>query len=173
MQTYYSFTNFFNNVCLAHPNITTFTMGDLYNVDMAKQTLFPLAHLIVNNTNIDLGIMTYNVTLMVMDRVVDITDTSYGHYNYLVKNYKDVTNIADVHNTSLATINDIASYIYRNPDAYSYTIAGSSLATPFEERFNNLLAGWAIDLNVSVGNVNPMCAISLSDNKANGGDDVC
>jgi hypothetical protein len=108
-----------------------------------------------------------------MDRVVDITDTSYGHYNYLVKNYKDVTNIADVHNTSLATINDIASYIYRNPDAYSYTITGGSLATPFEERFNNLLAGWAIDMNISVGNVNPMCAISLSDTKANGGDDVC
>jgi hypothetical protein len=173
MQTYYSFTNFFNNVCLAHPNITTFTMGDLYNVDMAKQTLFPLAHLIVNNTSIDLGVMTYNISLLVMDRVVDITDNSYGHYNYLVKNYKDVNNLIDVHNTSLSTINDIASYIYRNPDAYSYTITGASLATPFEERFDNLLAGFAIDMNISVGNVNPMCAISLSDTKANGGDDVC
>jgi hypothetical protein len=140
---------------------------------MAKQTLFPLAHLIVNNTNIDLGVMTYNVTLMVMDRVVDITPDSYGHYNYLLKNYKDVNNLIDVHNTSLSTINDIASYIYRNPDAYSYTITGGSLATPFEERFDNLLAGWAIDMNVSVGNVNPICAINLNSNLANGGDATC
>jgi hypothetical protein len=173
MQTYYSFTNFFNSVCLAHPNITTFTMGDIYNVDMAKQTLFPLAHLIVNNTNIASGLMQYNVTLMVMDRVVDVTDSSFGHYNYLLKNYKDVTNLIDVHNTSLSTLNDIVSYIYRNPDAYQYNVIGDSLATPFEERFNNLLAGWAIDMNISVGNTNPMCAISLNTNLANGGDDVC
>jgi hypothetical protein len=117
--------------------------------------------------------MTYNVTLMVMDRVVDITPDSYGHYNYLIKNYKDVNNLIDVHNTSLSTINDIASYIYRNPDAYSYTITGGSLATPFEERFDNLLAGWAIDMNVSVGNVNPICAINLNSNLANGGDATC
>jgi len=173
MQTYYSFTNFFNNVCLAHPNITTFTMGDLYNVDMAKQTLFPLAHLIVNNTTIASGLFQYNVTLLVMDRVVDVTDNSYGHYNYLLKNYKDVTNLIDVHNTSLSTLNDITSYIYRNPQSYQYNVIGDSLATPFEERFDNLLAGWAIDLNISVGNVNPMCAIEISDNQANGGDNVC
>ena len=86
MQTYYSVTNFFNNVCTAHPNIKSFTLGDLYTVDMKKQQLFPLAHLIVNNVNIDTGLMTYNVTLMVMDRVADIVDLSEGHYNNLVKN---------------------------------------------------------------------------------------
>lgn len=173
MQTFYSFTNFFNNVCLAHPNVTTFTLGDIYNIDMAKQTLFPLAHLIVNNVAIDSGIMTYNVTLLVMDRVQDITQDSVGPYNTIVKNYKDVTNILDVWNTSLMTINDITSYIYRNPDAYSYNVIGSSLATPFDERFDNLLAGFSIDMNVAVGNTNPICAISLSDSLANGGDNVC
>jgi hypothetical protein len=71
------------------------------------------------------------------------------------------------------TINDITSYIYRNPDAYQYNVIGSSLATPFEERFQNLLAGWAIDMNISVGNTNPMCAISLTDNLAAGGDVSC
>ena len=55
MQTYYTFTNFFNSVCLSHPNIETFTVGDLANIDMAKQTLFPLSHLIVNNVNINIG----------------------------------------------------------------------------------------------------------------------
>jgi hypothetical protein len=162
-----------NSVCLAHPNITTFTIGDLYNVDLAKQTLFPLAHLIVNNAAIDSGVMTYNVTLLVMDRVNDITQDSAGPFNSITKNYKDVTNLLDVWNTSLMTINDITSYIYRNPDAYQYNVIGSSLATPFDERFDNVLAGWSIDMNISVGNTNPMCAISLSTSLANGGNETC
>ena len=173
MQTYYSFTNFFNNVCAVHPNIETFSMDDIRTIDTFKQTLFPLANLMVNNVNIDSGVMTYNVTFMVMDRVQDITQDSVGPYNTMIKNYKDVTNILDVWNTSLMTVNDIVSYIYRNPDAYSYNVVGSSLATPFDERFDNLLAGFSVDMNISVGNTNPICAISLSDTLANGGDVVC
>jgi hypothetical protein len=108
-----------------------------------------------------------------MDRVGDITELSSGHYNTLIKNYKDVTNIIDVHNTSLMTLNDIVSYIYRDPQAGELIVNGSSLATPFEERFDDLLAGWAIDMNIAVGNPQDMCAIVISDNLANGGDNVC
>jgi hypothetical protein len=173
MQTYYSFTQFFANVCNAHPNITTFDMSDIRTIDTEKQTLFPYANLIVNNVAIDSGVMTYNVTLMVMDRVVEVEDVSVGNFNTIDKDYRGYSNVADVWNTSLMTINDITSYIYRNPDAYQYNVVGSSLATPFEERFQNLLAGWAIDMNISVGNENPMCVISLTDNLAAGGDVSC
>jgi hypothetical protein len=173
MQTYYSFVQFFANVCAAHPNITTFTMDDIRTIDTNKQTLFPLANLIVNNTAIDSGVMTYNVSFMVMDRVVDITDESKGPYNTLTYNYARTNNLVDVHNTSLMTINDIISYIYRNPDAYQYNVIGASLVTPFEERFSNLVAGWAADINIAVGNTQPMCVISLSSNLAAGQQDVC
>jgi hypothetical protein len=173
MQTYYSFTQFFSNVCNAHPNVTTFDLSDIATIDTEKQTLFPYANLIVNNVSIDLGVMTYNVTLMVMDRVVEVEDVSVGSFNTIDKDYKGYSNVLDVWNTSLMTINDITSYIYRNPDAYQYNVIGASLATPFEERFQNLLAGWAIDMNISVGNTNPMCAISLSTDLANGGNETC
>jgi hypothetical protein len=173
MQTYYSFTQFFANVCAVHPNITTFTMDDIRTIDTSKQTLFPLANLIVNNASIDSGVMTYNVTFMVMDRVVDITDQSTGPFNTLTYNYARTNNLVDVYNTSLMTINDVVSYIYRNPDAFQYNVIGASLATPFEERFSNLLAGWAVDMNISVGNTQPMCVISLNDNLAAGQQNVC
>jgi len=45
MQTYYSFVQFINNVCSAHPSVTTFSMDDIRNIDTEKQTLFPLANL--------------------------------------------------------------------------------------------------------------------------------
>jgi hypothetical protein len=60
MQTYYSFTQFFANVCAAHPNITTFTMDDIRTIDTSKQTLFPLANLIVNNASTDLSQLIIN-----------------------------------------------------------------------------------------------------------------
>ena len=168
MQTYYTFTNFFNSVCLSHPSIETFTVGDLANIDMAKQTLFPLSHLIVNNVNINSGIMTYNVTLLVMDRVVDIVQDSYSPFNNIVKDYKTITNIMDVHNSTLLTSNDIVSYIYRNPQSYQYNVIGDSLTTPFEDRFDNVVAGWSTDLNIAVGNPNDMCVISLNVDLAQG-----
>jgi hypothetical protein len=148
-------------------------MSDIRTLDTEKQTLFPYANLIVNNVSIDSGVMTYNVTLMVMDRVVEVEDVSVGKFNEIEKDYRGYSNVFDVWNTCLMTINDITSYIYRNPDAYQYNVIGASLATPFEERFQNLLAGWAIDMNIAVGNTNPICAISLSDNLAAGGDVVC
>jgi len=106
MQTYYSFTNFFNNVCAVHPNIETFSMDDIRTIDTFKQTLFPLANLMVNNVNIDSGVMTYNVTFMVMDRVADIIPDSVGPVNTKTYDYKGITNIVDVHNSCLLTIND-------------------------------------------------------------------
>ena len=173
MQTYYSFTQFFANVCTSHPSIKLFTMDDIRTVDTRKQTLFPLANLLVNNVTIDSGLMTYNVTLMVMDRVVEITDQSEGPYNTITKDYKGYNNILDVHNSTLYTINDIISYIYRNPQSFEYNVTTSALVTPFEERFSNLLAGWAADINVTVGNPQPMCAIEISDSQATGNQNAC
>lgn len=173
MQTFYSFTQFFANVCNAHPNITTFDMSDIRTLDTEKQTFFPYANLIVNNANIDSGVMTYNVTFMVMDRVVEVEELSEGKLNTITKNYKGYSNVMDVYNSTLLTINDVISYIYRNPDAYQYNVIGSSLCTPFEERFQNLLAGWAVDMNIAVGNPNDMCVIDLSAALAAGGDATC
>jgi len=173
MQTYYSFTQFFANVCNVHPNITTFDMTDIRTLDTEKQTLFPYANLIVNNVNIDSGVMTYNVTFMVMDRVVEVEELSAGKFNTITKDYRGYSNIVDVHNTTLLTINDVVSYIYRNPDALDYNVIGSSLCTPFEERFQNLLAGWAINMNIAVGNPQDMCVINLSTALAAGSDVSC
>jgi len=173
MQTFYSFTQFFANVCNVHPNITTFDMSDIRTIDTEKQTLFPYANLIVNNINIDSGVMTYNITFMVMDRVVEVEDVSVGRFNTITKDYRGYSNVVDVWNSTLLTINDVVSYVYRNPDAYQYNVIGSSLCTPFEERFSNLLAGWAIDMNVAVGNPNDMCVIDLSAALAAGGDPTC
>lgn len=173
MQTFYSVTTFFNNVCLAHPNIKYFTLGDVYAIDQKKQPQFPYANLLVNNVTIDSGQMVYNLSLFVMDRVNDVQQNSYGHYNEFYKDWKGIDNSQDVWNTTLLTINDIVSYIYRNPQAYAYNIIGSTLCTPFEQRFDSFMWGWVADINMAVGNPQDMCVIDINDSQAQGNETAC
>jgi len=100
MQTIYSFTQFFNSICLAHPNIETFNVSDdMFDADTAKQTLFPLAYMVLNNATINgYSAMTYNVNLIVMDRVTDVTQDSTGKFNSITKDYKGITHLLDVWN---------------------------------------------------------------------------
>jgi len=174
MQTYYSFVQFFNSVCLAHPNITTFTTGDIDDIDTAKQSLYPIAHLIVENTTMaQFSAMTYNVNLLVMDRIANITQDSSGRFNSILKNYKGVTNILDVWNTSQATLGDIVIYIMNNAQSYQYTIDTDVVMTPFQQRFDNALAGFAATMNITVPYNPSNCLIQISDVQAAGGINAC
>jgi hypothetical protein len=159
VSSFYNITEFFNRLSLAHPNITTFTFGNLDDIDLAKQTQFPLAHLIINNVEVASGKITYDVSYMVMDRVADITPESKGSNNELLKDYVGTDNSIDVWNSSLETINNIYSYIQRNPDNLDYDIDGDAVLTPFKDRFDNLLAGWGADFSITVGNENNICVL--------------
>ena len=174
MQTLYSFVQFFNTLCLNHPNIETFTTGDIEDVDTAKTTLFPLCHLIINNTTIGTNpIMTYNCTLIVMDIVTDITENSSGSFNAITKNYKGITNLLDVWNTSQSTLSDIVVYIMNNPTAEEYNIETDVILTPFQQRFDNMLAGFGANLNIQVPYNPNSCLFTLSDIQAAGGIESC
>jgi hypothetical protein len=159
VSSFYNITEFFNRISLAHPNVTTFTFGNLDDIDLAKQTQFPLAHLIINNVEVASGKITYDVSYMVMDKVANITPESTGKNNSLVKDYIGVDNSIDVWNSSLETINNIYSYIQRNPDNLDYDIDGDAVLTPFKDRFDNLLAGWGADFSITVGNENNICVL--------------
>ena len=53
---------------LLNNNITkTVTIGDVSDVDLGKQTIFPLAHFIVNNVVSTQQTLVYNITVLVMD----------------------------------------------------------------------------------------------------------
>ena len=168
--TFYQLTQFFNSLALNHPNITTFTIGDLASVDLAKETLYPLLHMVPNNVIMASGIFTYNFDLIMMDRVTDITNLSTGNFNTLIKNYKDITNVQDVWDSTLLTLNDIISYVTRQPLAANFIIVDNTIATPFQDNFNNLLAGWTATLNVQTPNDVNMCVFDLTLSEAQGND---
>ncbi len=49
--------------------INTVTEGDIFAVDLSKQTIFPLAHIIVNNSTIENNVIRFNVSILSMDIV--------------------------------------------------------------------------------------------------------
>ena len=50
MKGFYNVTDKLKDTLLAEPFVNTVTFGSLDDVDLNKQTIFPLSHIIVNNT---------------------------------------------------------------------------------------------------------------------------
>ena len=97
---FYAVTETIKETLLADPNVKTVTIGDITEVDLSKQTIFPLSHLIVNNVVQDEQTLTFNISVLTMD-IVDIskdatTDLFVGN-----------DNLHDVLNTQLAVINKV------------------------------------------------------------------
>ena len=49
MKEYYDLIDNIYNYLIGNVNINTVTKGDLMEVDLSKSTIFPLAHIIVND----------------------------------------------------------------------------------------------------------------------------
>jgi len=114
--------------------ISTVTDGQISDVDLAKQTLFPLAHIIVNSATIEGKLQRFNVTILAMD-ILD------GKEKYDVE--------PSIMNAMLQALNRVYEVMTRgdlNPDYIM--IDGTPNLEPFTDRFENKLAGWAMTFDV-------------------------
>ena len=85
MKGFYNLTEKIKDALDAEPFVNTVTFGSLDDVDLSKQTIFPLSHIIVNNTTVGTKTVTFNVSILAMD-IVDIskeetTDVFVGNDN--------------------------------------------------------------------------------------------
>ena len=151
MKGFYNLTDKLKDALLAEPFVNTVTFGSLDDVDLNKQTIFPLSHIIVNNTTVGSKTLTFNVSILAMD-IVDIskaatTDIFVGNDNE-----------QDVLNTQLALLTRIINTLQRG-DLYTelYQVEGDVNCEPFVDRFENKLAGWAATFDVLVQNDMTIC----------------
>jgi len=151
MKGFYNLTDKLKDALIAEPFVNTVTFGSLDDVDLNKQTIFPLSHIIVNNTTIGTKTITFNVSILSMD-IVDIskdeaTDIFVGNDNE-----------QDVLNTQLALQTRVINILQRG-DLYTelYQVQGDVSCEPFVDRFENKLAGWAATFDVVVQNDMTIC----------------
>jgi|TARA_A100001391_G_scaffold26907_1_gene14494 hypothetical protein len=143
---FYQLTTTIKDNLLNDSNINTVTTGDITDIDLNKQTIFPLAHIIVNNVTTQEQVLSFNITIMAMDMINEYKD---AETDIFVGN----DNEQDVLNTQLAVLNRII-VLLRRGSLYTtkYQLDGDPSCEPFYERFENKLAGWAATMNILIEN---------------------
>tara|TARA_R110000822_G_scaffold99831_3_gene225011 strand:+ start:5451 stop:5909 length:459 start_codon:yes stop_codon:yes gene_type:complete len=151
MKGFYNLTDKLKDTLLAEPFVNTVTFGSLDDIDLNKQTIFPLSHITVNNTIVSTNTLTFNVSILSMD-IVDISKEATT--NIFVGN----DNEQDVLNTQLALLTRVINTLQRG-DLFTelYQVDGDVSCEPFIDRFENKLAGWAATFDVIVQNDMTVC----------------
>ena len=122
------------------PQLTTITFGDIFEVDLAKNSIYPIMHVSTDTASYDTGSLTYSFQLIVMDLV-----------------NKDENNEHDVLSDTLEVIGNIISHIRNSAlvsevDDFRNTIRlqDSISCEPFTERFDNEVTGWTANISIEV-----------------------
>jgi len=156
-----------------HEQISTTSVGDIFDIDLSKVTKFPLLHL--NPTSVTTGEsqLVYNFQVFIMDMVSEKENWTLNNASAnFPKLYKTLSNEQDVLNEtlqiatdfigmlrhseqqSLAGVNDINVPIYFTQDQFTLE--------PFSERFDNLCCGFVFNIGVLVQNDFSTCDIPVT-----------
>ena len=151
MSTFYEITQAIKNQLQEDIFVNTITIGDIFKVDLNKQTIFPLSHIMVNNATYLNNIWQFNLSVLCMD-IVD--ESKSETIDIFIGN----DNEQDVLNTQLAVINRMLEVVRRG-DMYSdgYQLTGSPSVEPFVDRFENKIAGWTVTFDIQVANDMTIC----------------
>ena len=135
-----------------NPNVFSVTFGDISEVDLNKTTMFPLSHLTITNVTFERSVVNFTIALLCLD-IVDYNKEKYDGDSFYGNN-----NIQDVYNTQLQVVNDIVQSVRRGSLFDSkIQLTGEPSAIPFKDRYENELAGWGIEINVSMINDISIC----------------
>lgn len=134
LKTYLDATGFVNSV----------SIGDIYEVDLKKQTMFPLSHIIVNNATPSEQVLSFNISILFMD----IVDDSKSEVTNL---FEGNDNTHDVLNTQCSIANRLYVDLIRG-NLYSELVQvdGTPSLEPFVDRFENKIAGWTLTFDVNI-----------------------
>tara|TARA_R100001163_G_C5000696_1_gene149926 strand:- start:45 stop:611 length:567 start_codon:yes stop_codon:yes gene_type:complete len=170
----------YNNVILTlcrlgeyHQQITTVSVGDIFDINLEKMEKMPLLH--INPVNVTTGDaeLVYNFQLFICDLVSE-------KENWQAQQNADLTKLLDPKNNeqqvwnqtlqictdfisllrhssrqSLLGVNDINAPLYFTEDQFTIE--------PFSERFDNLLCGWTFNMGIKVMNDFTTCANESGD----------
>ena len=145
-RAFYQATQAIKDQLLADVNVNTVTTGDITDVDLQKQSTFPLSHIIVNNIGQEDGVLRFSISVLAMDIVDQSKDLT-------VDKFRGNDNIQDILNTQLGVLNLLTQRL-RMGDLHTdmYQLNGSPSLQPFYDRFENQLAGWTATINIQIYN---------------------
>ena len=171
-KTYNNVVMFLARLGEYHEQISTVSVGDIYDINLEKMEKMPLLH--INPVNVQTGDseLIYNFQLFICDLVSEKDNWQTYQAAQLTKLIDNKNNEQQVFNQtleiatdfigmlrhssrqSLAGVNDINSPVYFTQDQFTLE--------PFQERFDNLLCGYVFQVGVKVMNDFDTCTIPVN-----------
>jgi hypothetical protein len=149
---YYQITETLKTNLLADENVNTVTTGDIFDIDLSKQTIFPLSHIVINSVEIQEQVLNFNITVMAMDIVDQSKDETTDVF-------RGNNNEQDILNTQLAVVNKLVGLLSKGTLYQDkYQLDGTASCEFFYERFENQMAGVACTFNVLIANDINVCS---------------
>jgi hypothetical protein len=150
MNGFYRVIDTIKDTLQADVNCNTVTYGDITQIDLSKQTMFPLSHIIVNSATSGENIMTFNISILAMD----IVDQSKDEGDV----FRGNDNEQDVLNTQLTVVNKVIQKL-RIGSLYSdkYQVQGDVNIEFFRDRFDNMVAGCTATMDIIIENDVNVC----------------
>jgi hypothetical protein len=152
MTGFYQITQALKNQLDADAFVNTVTMGDIFKVDLNKQTIFPLSHIIINTATYNGSVYNYNVSVLCMD-IVD--ESKEATTDLFVGN----DNEQDVLHTQEMVGRRLLEMLYRGSLMdEGYELSGDTANIEyFVDRFENKIAGVTITFDVMTANQMTIC----------------
>lgn len=115
------------------------TFGDLSDVDLNKETTFPLLHLMVDQVTIQAQTMEYRINVIAADIVDKVQYDIEG-----VEDFYGNDNVQDIMATQLQVTTMLVNALRKLDlvDNNFTRLQDEPVATPFKDRFENEIAGW-------------------------------
>ena len=143
---FFQLTETIKTELLKDVNVNTCTIGDITDVNLNKQDIFPLSHIIINNVVDEEQVLKFNITVLACDIVNQSKE-------FTVDRLKGNNDVQDILNTQLAVLNRLIQRL-RMGTLYTdmYQLDGSPTLEPFYDRFENQLAGFSATMTVMIYN---------------------
>ncbi len=156
-----------------HEQISTVSVGDIYDINLEKMEKMPLLHINPTSVTTRDSELVYSFQLFICDLVSEKDNWQTYQAKQLTKLLDPKNNEQQVWNQTLeictdfigmlrhssrqsqAGVNDINDPLYFTQDQFTIE--------PFQERFDNLLCGWTFTIGVRVMNDFDTCEIPVTD----------
>jgi hypothetical protein len=143
---YYQLTSTIEEQLLSDLNNNTVSIGDISDVNLNKQDIFPLAHMIVNSVTVEENVLRFSLTILACDVVDQSKDETTDRFT-------GNDNEQDILNTQLAVLNRLIQRLRMGSlHTDMYQLDGNPSLEPFMDRFENQLAGWSASMDILIYN---------------------
>jgi hypothetical protein len=151
MKGFYQISQAIKDQLDADAFVNTVTIGDIFKVDLNKQTIFPLSHIMINSAAYNGSTFNYSISVLCMDIVdeskAEVEDIFVGN-----DNEQDVLNTQQMVATRLLEM-------LRRGDLFDdgYQLQDGASIEYFVDRFENKIAGVTVTMNVIAQNDMTIC----------------